>query len=389
MSSLFKAEGMMAIAISEFLEDYEIYFFSTLELKYRFQEFEDVVNSVDVIHWLVNRSSVSQKALNVASTKKQITTIHHLCPQEHEKLESAKESTFIHVVAKEWKDLIDKDQSLTVILARLGIDTNQFSKGSIRNLKKHIPVIGMMGFYPGAHNRKRPDIAFKALALLKQKSIKFKVLLQGAGWEDYKEQLENLDVPYTILNYSSKEESDAFFKKVDVFLCTSDFEGGPLPVLEAMASGIPVVSTEVGVAQEILINGGGFLCEKGNSKQIAHALEELINNRDLYAAHSDKAKENIKELDWGNLKEEYSEMYNRFSVDIFKESLISLSAKNQRKKELLHSKLQEGMSLLYYGDKKEGLKKLNKIKFDSSISLKRKLDTLKRVMKFSIQGVRT
>ena len=112
VSSLFKAEGQIALAISELFEEYEIYFFSTLELKYRFQEFEDVVKSVDVIHWLVNRSSVPQKALNVASSKKQIATIHHMCPQENEKLESARESTLIHVVAKEWKEFIEKEQSL-------------------------------------------------------------------------------------------------------------------------------------------------------------------------------------------------------------------------------------------------------------------------------------
>lgn len=378
----------MAMAISKILPEFEFYFFSTLEMKYRFQEFEDVVTSVDVVHWLVNRSSVSQKALNVASKRRQIATIHHLCPQENEKVNSANQSDLIHVVAKEWQEYLNTEVAVDIALSRLGIYTNEFySKHKL--LKAENPTLGMMGFYPGAHNRKRPDIAFKALNLLKQKPIKFNILLQGAGWENYEEQLLELNVPYSILEYSSKSESDAFFKKVDVFLCTSDFEGGPLPVLEAMASGIPVVCTEVGVAQEILKNGGGFLCKKENYKQIAQALEELIENKELYLAHSEKAKENIKELDWKNLKEEYSEMYNRFSVDSRKENLISLSAENQRKRELIHSELQEGMSLLYYGDKKEGLKKLSKIKFDSSISLKRKLDTLKRVIKFSIQGVRT
>ena len=41
------------------------------------------------------------------------------------------------MVAKEWQDFIEKEQSLRVILAWLGIDTNQLSNGSIRNLSSN------------------------------------------------------------------------------------------------------------------------------------------------------------------------------------------------------------------------------------------------------------
>lgn len=59
----------------------------------------------------------------------------------------------------------------------------------------------------------------------------------------------------------SRNEMVEWYKGIDVLLCTSINEGMPLPILEAMATGRPIVTTNIGDVAEMMSNGaGGFIC---------------------------------------------------------------------------------------------------------------------------------
>lgn len=82
----------------------------------------------------------------------------------------------------------------------------------------------------------------------------------------------------------------------DCFLLTSQREGGPTSLLEAMLIGIPIVSTKVGVVSDIIIDGeNGFMAEIKDSKSLAKKTVELLNNNDLQKQFSEKGKAIIKE----------------------------------------------------------------------------------------------
>jgi glycosyltransferase involved in cell wall biosynthesis len=69
---------------------------------------------------------------------------------------------------------------------------------------------------------------------------------------------------------------------IDVFVLSSISEGLPLSVIEAMASGKPVVATEVGGLSEIVVQDQtGYLVEPGNPAALADRLVTLLENRDL------------------------------------------------------------------------------------------------------------
>ena len=62
----------------------------------------------------------------------------------------------------------------------------------------------------------------------------------------------------------------------DAFVLSSLFEGGPLVVLEAMAAGLPVVSTRVGDAPAMVKEGEtGTLVDPGDPKQLADAMDRV------------------------------------------------------------------------------------------------------------------
>lgn len=118
---------------------------------------------------------------------------------------------------------------------------------------------------------------------LKQKNIRF---IQVGEFSD----LTN-DLLFTVKE--KKIENNLFFtnkiknaselnKQFDVFLMTSEREGGPTSVLEAMLAGIPIVSTNVGVLPEIIVDGkNGYISAVKDYKDLSMKLMKLINDKSL------------------------------------------------------------------------------------------------------------
>ena len=93
------------------------------------------------------------------------------------------------------------------------------------------------------------------------------------------------------------EDMPEFYRQLDVFVCTSSIEGTPNPVLEAMACGIPVVSTDVGIVPEIFGDlQKRFIIENPTAENFADAVAELINNQQLYQQISRQNRS--RALDW-------------------------------------------------------------------------------------------
>lgn len=84
----------------------------------------------------------------------------------------------------------------------------------------------------------------------------------------------------------------AFFRCADVFVLPSFVEGLPIALLEAMAMGIPSISTSVYAIPEAVINEEtGILVEPGDSREIALSIFRLRNDPEFAAAISEKGKE--------------------------------------------------------------------------------------------------
>ena len=81
--------------------------------------------------------------------------------------------------------------------------------------------------------------------------------------------------------FTPQEEMPQYYSSIHVYVCASKTEGTPLPVLEAMACGVPVISTNVGIVQEALGKKSHKYILKERSKQaLKQALVELINNKE-------------------------------------------------------------------------------------------------------------
>jgi glycosyltransferase involved in cell wall biosynthesis len=81
------------------------------------------------------------------------------------------------------------------------------------------------------------------------------------------------------------------YRQADVLVITSDREGTPNVVLEAMASGLPVVATHVGGIPDLVQHGvTGFLAESADSAALLAALQCIVSDRDLRVRMGDRAR---------------------------------------------------------------------------------------------------
>lgn len=91
-----------------------------------------------------------------------------------------------------------------------------------------------------------------------------------------------------------------YYATIDVYVCTSEIEGTPNPVLEAMACGVPVVTTDVGVVPEVLgPEQHAFILAERSVDALAEALRRLLAQPALFARLSAESLARIAGWDWG------------------------------------------------------------------------------------------
>lgn len=102
---------------------------------------------------------------------------------------------------------------------------------------------------------KGPDVLLEALARLHDRVPELHVLLSGPARGFVTAGLERNGIPYVHRTVARYTDICRLYHAIDAYLVPSRQEGGPKAVLEAMASGIPLVSTRVGQATDLVRDG--------------------------------------------------------------------------------------------------------------------------------------
>lgn len=117
---------------------------------------------------------------------------------------------------------------------------------------------------------KGPDIFLHSMERLKQRIPELFVVLSGPARGYVKEGLEKLGIPYRHFLLERYQEVGQLFQTLDFYMVASRQEGGPKAILEAMASGVPIVTTRVGQAMDLVQHGkNGFILEIEDTEGLA------------------------------------------------------------------------------------------------------------------------
>jgi len=129
---------------------------------------------------------------------------------------------------------------------------------------------------------KGPDTLVAVVGRLRETIPKLSVLLTGPARGYVRRELERLGVAHRHVLAGTRAELGRAYRDVDACVVTSRQEGGPKSVVEAMASGVPVVSTRVGQAAELIVDGeNGLLADVDDVDALAGALQRVHDDGGL------------------------------------------------------------------------------------------------------------
>lgn len=132
---------------------------------------------------------------------------------------------------------------------------------------------------------KRVDIFLRALAGIYQRTPSVRAKIIGGG--PLRKSLEDLSRelhlgPDTVEFMGEVEDVASFYQQADILVLTSDFEGMPNVVLEAMAAGLPVVATNAGAVPDIMYNcHTGYILPVGDTDGFIHYILRLVRSSGL------------------------------------------------------------------------------------------------------------
>lgn len=165
---------------------------------------------------------------------------------------------------------------------------------------------------------KGPDVLVDALARLRERVPELWVLLGGPGRGWVKRRLDELGIPYRHVVARDFAEVPRLFQALDLYLVASRQEGGPKALFESWATGVPLVTTRVGQAGDLVRHGeNGWLAEVDDPDGLAHWAEQALAHPEDARAAVEHARRDVEAYDY----EAQSPLWRRFL-----EGFVRLSA---------------------------------------------------------------
>ena len=148
--------------------------------------------------------------------------------------------------------------------------------------------------------QKRADLLVDLIEYLEQRMVEYVFNIAGEGEcieiiERYI-ALNRLEGKVKLLGRLPKEEMNSFWKKQDIFVNISEYEGTSLAMLEAMSFGcVPVVTDVSGAREFITEEVNGYICKVGDLQRIAECIRELTLDRKKLEKYGVKCYEMIQQ----------------------------------------------------------------------------------------------
>ncbi len=214
---------------------------------------------------------------------------------------------------------LETAQTHEVLVIENGVDANVFVPPKTltpptAQLNAEIRLLFVGRIVP----QKGLDILLQALRELKKK-YSFKLVVVGAG--DQEADLKKFSSRYQLeelidfAGWVTRDQLPSYYARSDIFVLPSRAEGMSNAVLEAMASRLAVVTTNIAGNEELIVNGhSGLLVEPDRVSQLVAALGQLFENPRLRRQLGVNAREQVvRKMNWQRVASKYIAVINSFS----------------------------------------------------------------------------
>jgi len=141
--------------------------------------------------------------------------------------------------------------------------------------------------------------------------VKLIIVGDGELKEELIEKVNSLGISDKVTFLGIRSDIPELLQASDFFVFSSNWEGLPLVVLEAMSAGLPIVSTKVGGIPEIVQdNVNGVLVEPGNQEMLVEAITKLLTDKQKLVQMGRKSRELASQYDVKQTQQNYEQLYN-------------------------------------------------------------------------------
>lgn len=257
------------------------------------ESFHRLVDAADIVHWMLHRTVLEPPAWNAKAVN--VCSVHHV---------EAYETTFdylsrcqgIVVHARQYRDLLASrgvDPSRIACIPQ-PVDESFFETGR-RRLDEHRPrrrdASWRVGFFSTAeYGLDRKGIDLLPEILRSRAGSDVTLVVTGFKWRETLARPDFADLPITVSLAPSYFDMPGLYATLDAYLCLSRIEGGPMPVFEAAACGVPVISTPVGRIPEVLVPNDSYVdVPVANALAARDALQLLDRDPDRLRRYARRA----------------------------------------------------------------------------------------------------
>jgi len=249
------ALGTVAREIVRCLEgDFDFKIFTSAKIKSKKEQFDDLCKKTDIVHYLTQFGYDDSVNHHGKPVLRKIEW-----PKVNEcQIKIARDCDAITAFCKLDADSF-RDAEFTVIECRHGVDADLFKpedrvrcRGEL-GISEDLFVIGFVGATNSSGSKKYKAIE-KFVEVVRHIPGAI-VLIIGSRNDEFCMMLKSAGVKHIALGEKAHGEMAGVYSAMDVYLATSWAESGPMPVLEAMSCGIPVVGTPVGQIPELVTPG--------------------------------------------------------------------------------------------------------------------------------------
>lgn len=241
------------------------------------------------------------------------------------------------IFVQDWSEVWTKKiLHLELLLARLAKHHTAVSKFTKQRMQNHLKIpsqnitlipngVDIKKFYEKEKewgtityigrftHHKRIDLLIKSFIKAQKQIPTLKLTLAGTGpLQPYFKNKYNKKHNIKFLGKISEEEKRELLAKSWLYILTSEREGYGISVLEALASGTPVLLADFpeNAAKELIIEGGGII-EKPDPQKLANKIIELHKNTTLYENIKSKTRKTAEKYNWDKNAEKLEKTFKQ------------------------------------------------------------------------------
>jgi glycosyltransferase involved in cell wall biosynthesis len=231
----------------------------------------------DVVHaHLFDAADLRELAVHVPV----VTTVHNDRARFPEGFGAITDDACALTLACSWRtrDALVESNVPRVRVAPNGVDRSRLAGGDRASTRRMLEAGDAVVILCVANPRrqKRLELAVEALAVVRRTREAILVIAGDPVEEEASKTIDDTiartNMAPFVRRVGAREDVASLFAAADVFLTTSLYEGMSVAQLEALASGVPVVTTDVGGARELSRTHDGYAIADANADALAHAL---------------------------------------------------------------------------------------------------------------------